>query len=157
MRRYLPTSLVAAGLAVAILAQGAFALPAKADPLPSAAEIQRFQERNSVLLDAHLAAMKAGLHLTDQQASLWPPFEAAIRDAAKSRSERWQQARDRMSAQERPAPLDRLSLMADHLEHNAGELRAVVTAGKPLYDSLDETQKKAFGPLMQEFKPRHRL
>jgi hypothetical protein len=47
--------------------------------------------------------------------------------------------------------------MADHLDHNASELRAVASAGKPLYDSLDDTQKRKFGPLMQEFKPKKHL
>jgi len=151
MRKLLTTSLAVAGLALSILAGGAVAGPASA---PSLAEIQSLQQRNAVLLDAHLAGMKAGLKLTDQQAALWPPFEASIRDAAKSRADRWLQTRERMSGAERPPVLERLTLMADHLDHNATELRAVAYAGKPLYDSLDDTQKHAFGPLMQEFKPK---
>jgi hypothetical protein len=48
-------------------------------------------------------------------------------------------------------------MMADHIEKTAAELRKVAEAGKPLYDSLTDTQKKEFGPLMREFKPRKRL
>jgi len=157
MRKFLPTALAIAGVGISIVAQGAFAAPANSAAMPSAAEIQSLQQRNAVLLDAHLAGMKAGLKLNDQQAALWPPFEAAIRDAAKSRADRWAQTRERMSAAEKPSPLERMTLMADHLDHNATELRAVADAGKPLYDSLDDTQKRAFGPLMQEFKPAKRM
>jgi hypothetical protein len=157
MRKPLATYFAIAGLSVSILALGALEGPANAASPPSVAEIQSIQQRNAVLLDAHLAAMKDGLKLTDPQAALWGPFEAAIRDAAKSRAERWLQARERMNGSERPAPLDRLDIMADHLDHNASELRAVASAGKPLYDSLDDTQKRKFGPLMQEFKPKKHL
>jgi hypothetical protein len=51
------------------------------------------QERQFVLLDAHLAGMKAGLKLNEQQAKNWPAFESAVRGAAKVRSDRWTQAR----------------------------------------------------------------
>jgi len=157
MRKLLSTSLAIAGLGISLLAHGASAAPASAGAMPSAAEIQSLQQRNAVLLDAHLAGMKAGLKLNDQQAALWPPFEAAIRDVAKARADRLAQTRDRMSAAEKPSPLERMTLMADHLDHNASELRSVVAAGQPLYDSLDDTQKRAFGPLMQEFKPKGRM
>jgi hypothetical protein len=51
------------------------------------------QERQFVLLDAHLAGMKVGLKLNEQQAKIWPAFESAVRGAAKARSDRWTQAR----------------------------------------------------------------
>jgi len=51
--------------------------------VPSAAEIQRIQERQSVLLEAHLAGTKEGLKVNDEQARNWPAFESAIRDAAR--------------------------------------------------------------------------
>jgi hypothetical protein len=122
--------------------------------LPSAAEIQRIQERQSVLLEAHLAGMKAGLKLNAEQAKNWPAFESAIRDAARARSDRWTQARERMAQGERPSPIERMTIMADHIEKTAADLRKVIDAAKPLYDSLDDAQKRDFGPLMREFKPK---
>jgi zinc resistance-associated protein len=148
---------VIAGLACTIPTMGAVAAPSYETTVPSLAEIAKIQQRQSVLLEAHLAAMKAGLKLSDDQAKTWEPFEAAIRDAAKARFDRWTQARERMSAAARPTPIERLSLMADHLQSNAEELRKVADAGKPLYDGLTDAQKLAFGPLMREFKPKHRL
>ena len=152
--------LLLACAAIAGLTGSAFA-PAVASSVansavPSAAEIQRIQERQSVLLEAHLAGMKAGLKLNDEQARNWPAFESAIRVAARARSDRWTQARDRMAQGERPSPIERMTIMADHIEKTAADLRKVVEASKPLYASLDDAQKREFGPLMREFRPRHK-
>ena len=49
-----------------------------------------------------------------------------------------------------------MTIMADHIEKTAADLRKVIEASKPLYASLDDTQKREFGPLMREFKPNHR-
>jgi len=89
MRKLLLVSAAIASLAASTFAPNAFATSGGDAALPSAAEIQRIQERQSVLLDAHLAGMKAGLKLNEEQAKNWPAFESAIRDAAKARSDRW--------------------------------------------------------------------
>ena len=153
MRKLLLASVAIAGLAGSTFVPGAFAASAD-NALPSAVEIQRIQERQSVLLDAHLAGMKAGLKLNAEQAKTWPAFESAIRDAAKARSDRWTQARQRMAQGERPSPIERMTIMADHIEKGAAELRKVIEASTPLYASLDDAQKRDFGPLMREFKAR---
>jgi zinc resistance-associated protein len=119
--------------------------------------MQAIQHQRSVQLDAHLVGMKAGLKLNDEQAKKWPPFEAAIRDAANARAERWGQVRDRMGTGARPSSIERMSIMADHLEKNAAELRKVVEASKPLYDDLTDAQKRDSGPLMRDFNPKQRL
>ena len=153
MRKLLLASAAIVGLAVSTFAPNAFAASGDHTAVPSAADIQRIQERQSVLLDAHLAGMKAALKLNEEQAKNWPAFESAIRDAAKARWERWTQARDRMAQGERPSPIERMTIMADHIEKTAADLRKVIEASKPLYASLDDTQKREFGPLMHEFKP----
>jgi zinc resistance-associated protein len=153
MRKLVLASVAIAGLAGSTFAPGAFAASAD-NALPSAAEIQHIQERQSVLLDAHLAGMKAGLKLNGEQAKTWPAFESAIRDAAKARSDRWTQARERMAQGERPSPIERMTIMADHIEKSAADLRKVIEASTPLYASLDDAQKRDFGPLMREFKPK---
>ena len=78
MRRLLFASFAVVGLASSTFASNAFAAPGDA---PDMAQIERLQERHALLLDAHLAAMKAGLKLTDEQAKNWPAFETAIREA----------------------------------------------------------------------------
>src|ERR1700678_3230520 len=93
MRKLVLASAMIGGLIGSSFTPEAFAAPGAYPALPSAVEIQRMQERQSVLLDAHLAGMKAGLKLNEQQAKNWPAFESAVRDAAKARSDRWTQAR----------------------------------------------------------------
>ncbi|MGD0723134.1 MAG: Spy/CpxP family protein refolding chaperone [Roseiarcus sp.] len=153
MRKLLFACVTVAGLATTTLAAPGFA----AYDGPDAAQLQRLQERHAQALDAHLAAMKAGLNLSADQEKNWLPFEAAIRDAEKARADRWRKAHDRMAQGERPSPIERMSIMAGHLEKMAAQLQAVADAGKPLYDSLSEVQKRDFVPLMREFRlGRHR-
>jgi hypothetical protein len=49
-----------------------------------------------------------------------------------------------------------MTMVADHIEKTAAELRKVIDASEPLYDSLADDQKRDFGPLMREFKVRDR-
>ncbi len=156
MRKFLLASVAIAGLAGSTFAVNAFAAPGDQPTAPNAAVMQRLQERQAVMLDAHLAAMKAGLKLTDEQAKSWPAFEAAIRDAEKARADRWRQAQDRMSQGERPSPIERMTMMSEHLQKMGEQLKVVADAAKPLYDSLTDAQKRDFGPLMSEFKLRGR-
>jgi hypothetical protein len=130
MRKLLLVSAAIASLAASTFAPNAFATSGGDAALPSAAEIQRIQERQSVLLDAHLAGMKASLKLNEEQAKNWPAFESAIRDAAKARLDRWAQARERMAQGERPSPIERMTIMADHIEKSATDLRKVIDAGQ---------------------------
>ena len=152
MRKFLFASVALAGLASSTFALNAFAAPGDTPTGPDAATMQRMQERQAVMLDAHLAAMKAGLKLTDEQAKNWPAFETAIRDMEKARADRWRQARERMASGERPSPIERMTMMSEHLQKTAEQLKAVADAGKPLYDSLTDAQKRDFGPLMRDFK-----
>jgi hypothetical protein len=154
MRKFLLASVAIAGLASSTFALNAFAAPGDQPTAPNAAAIQRLQERQAVMLDAHLAAMKAGLKLTDEQATNWPAFESAIRDAEKARADRWRQAQERMSQGERPSPIERMTIMSEHLQKMGEQLKAVAVAAKPLYDSLTDAQKSDFGPLMRDFKLR---
>ena len=156
MRKFLFASVALAGLAASTFALNAFAAPGDGPTGPDAATMQRMQERQAVMLDAHLAAMKAGLKLTDEQAKNWPAFETAIRAAEKARADRWLQVHERMSQGERPSPIERMTMMSEHLQKTAEQLKAVADAGKPLYDSLTDAQKGDFGPLMRGFKLRGR-
>ena len=152
MRKLLLASVAIVGLAGSTFALNAVAAPGDQPTAPNAAAIQRFQERQAVMLDAHLAAMKAGLKLTDEQAKNWPAFESAIRDAEKARADRWRQVQDRMSQGERPSPIERMTIMSEHLQKMGEQIKAVADAAKPLYDSLTDAQKRDFGPLMRDFK-----
>ena len=59
-------------------------------------QMQHWAADHEALLDARLAGLKAGLKPPPDQEKLWPPFETAVRDAAKMRMEHMKAMMDRM-------------------------------------------------------------
>lgn len=109
------------------------------------------QEDVAAFTDARIAALKAGLHLTPDQEKLWPAFETALRDIAKSRLER------RAARQNEPRPTDpveRLRREADALTNAGTTLKRLADAQAPLYGSLDDAQKHRFEALSHLLSPR---
>jgi len=152
MRKLVLTSFAAAF--VATLGVSHFALAAAGDPPPPPpppmGEMAPHLD-HGFMLDAKLAGMKAGLKLTADQEKLWGPFEAAVRDVAKTHEEDWRKMREMHEAEkpgERPSPIDHMMMMSDRLARDAAELKQVAEAAKPLFDSLDDGQKHHFGPLL---------
>lgn len=151
MRKFILASVAIAAVVGSTWGLSALAAPGDAPASPTAAETQHWREDHAAMLDAHLAGMKAGLKLTAEQEKNWPPFEAAIREAAKAREEGWRQMREHMSRAERPSLIEHMRLMSEHLEKMSTELKTLADAGAPLYDSLTDAQKRLFGPLLHEF------
>ncbi len=149
MKRIFVAALVAGSLSVPI-----FALAAEDDQQASHAEhMQQWAADRATMLDAKLAGMKAGLGLTTDQEKLWGPFESAVKDADKSRMDAMGQMM-RMHAQgERMSPIDHLEAMSDRLSQGATNVKKIADAAKPLYDSLDESQKHKFGMLGRMLMP----
>jgi hypothetical protein len=147
-------SLLVAALVAGSLSAPTFALAAEVDQQASRADhMQHWAADRETVLDAKLAGMKAGLGLTNDQEKLWSPFEAAVRDADKSRMDAMGQMM-RMRAQgERMSPVDRLEAMSDRLSQGATNVKKIAEAAKPLYDSLDESQKHKFGMLGRMLMP----
>src|ERR1700685_3422773 len=83
--------------------------------MPSPADITAFT-------DARIAALKAGLELTPDQAKNWPPFEQALRDMVQLRIARIQ-ARQSGDQQPPPSPFDRLSRRADNMSKASAALK----------------------------------
>jgi zinc resistance-associated protein len=92
--------------------------------------------------DARIAAIKAALKLTPAQEKNWPAVEQTLRDISKERIAR-REARG--AAGQRTDPTERLRGRADALTIRAANLRRLADAEKPLYQSLDEAQKRRFG------------
>ena len=141
MKRFLIVSLTAAALTGSVFATGA-ATAAPDDPAPRGAG-----EMRGFMLDAHLAGMKAALNLTPDQEKTWAPFESAVRDAAKARADERRAMREQFR-DERPSPIQRMTMMSDRLGKASTQIKAIADAAKPLYDGLDDTQKRHFGPLL---------
>jgi LTXXQ motif family protein len=138
-------------LAALALSTSGFALTAataQSDQQPSHAErMQHWAADRETLLDAKLAGMKAGLGLNADQEKLWAPFESAVKDAAKARMEAMQQMMQTRMQGERLSPVDRLDAVADRLAQGAADIKKIADAAKPLYASLDASQKEKFALL----------
>jgi zinc resistance-associated protein len=108
--------------------------------------------------DARIAALKAGLELTPDQAKNWPAFEQALREMAQLRLARMQarEARQQQGQnQAQTTPLDRLSRRADNMVKASAALKHIAETGTPLYMSLDDAQKQRFTKLARMLRPHH--
>ncbi len=133
------------------LANAAPAAPQQED------EHSRFSEEDrAAFTDAKIAGLKAGLKLTPAQEKNWPAVEAAIRDNAKARAARWAEWRENAKEPEgQRNVIEMLQRHAKMLETCAGELSKLSNAAKPLYDSLDDSQKRRFGMLLHAIGKHH--
>lgn len=149
---------------VLIVGKGAVAIAQDNSAPPSMHSMDQWAADHAALLDAELAGLKAGLKLTPDQEMLWAPFETAVREAAKLRMEHMHgmmERMDKMRSMDMGAdmnmdeghpmsPIDRLDMMATHLMQAGTALKKVADAAKPLYASLDNSQKRIFGFLARE-------
>ncbi len=110
----------------------------------SAADINAFA-------DARIAALKAGLELTPEQAKNWPAVESAMRDMAKQRADR---VAARQNAQKPADPIARLGQRAEAMEQRGAALKKLASAAAPLYQSLNDAQKHRFMVLARLAGPR---
>jgi hypothetical protein len=116
-------------------------------------EGQRWQlsaEDLRALGEARLAALKAGLMLTPEQARNWPAFEQAARDLDKLRSERRIALRNVLPSND---PVERLRRRAAAMSDTGAALKKLADATEPLYKSLDENQKHRFALLYRPTRP----
>lgn len=161
MRRVLPPI---AALTICAFSVCATAAPGDSPTAPGMDGMQQWAADHAALLDARLAGLKAGLKLTPDQEKLWPPFETAIRDSAKLRMEqmaammdRAQKMRDMMQRMDESRSMadmgqagqsvslfDRLEAMGQRMSDRGAALKKVAAAVKPLYASLDDSQKRLF-------------
>jgi zinc resistance-associated protein len=144
-----------------IVATAVFAIAGSASALAQ----QRFAERPfarlsaedlGAITDARVAALKAGLALTSDQAKNWPAFEQAYRNLAKLRSDRRLAARSQTQGSENETSVDRLQRRADRISQYGAALEDLAKAAQPLYQSLSDPQKRRFVMLSRVLQPRHR-
>jgi hypothetical protein len=143
---------VVAALAVSASAFGLTAA-AESDQPSRSERMQHWAADRETMLDAKLAGMKAGLQLTADQDKLWAPFESAVKGAAKARMDAMQQMMQTRGQGEQMSPIDHLEAMADRLTQGATDIKKIADAAKPLYASLDDSQKHKFGMLGRMLMP----
>ena len=115
----------------------------------------------SAFADARIAALKAGLRLNADQDKLWPPVETTLKELAGKQIERREEFRaqraerraerrdraDRDGRREQTNPIERLRKGADRMSEIGADLKKLADVTDPLYQSLDETQKRRFDAL----------
>jgi hypothetical protein len=141
---------VLAGVTVLALAGGSLVY-ARGDGGPHAHRWQLSDQDRGALADARIAALKAGLKLTPDQEKNWPALEQALQDRAKARSDR----RAARAQADRPSdPVERLRMRAERMSERGASLKQLADAAAPLYQSLDEGQKRRFAMLARLDGPR---
>jgi hypothetical protein len=143
--------IITAGATALMLVAGATAYAQQSPAGPDFGRRQQFSaEDRAAFLDARIAALHAGLRLTLEQEKAWPAFEQAYRDLAATRGGRTAGPRTEQS----PDPVQRAQRNADALAASSTALRRYAEAMAPLYQSLDDNQKRRFGILSRMERPR---
>ena len=125
-----------------------FPLPLRRRAIAQPTHAEQVQHWAEVGIDTQLKSMKTNLHLSADQDALWGPFEAAVKDGAKARVLALQKEQsDNLS------PMDRNLAKADRIAQGQATIETMVDAAKPLYASLDETQKHKFVTLGRMLVP----
>lgn len=111
-------------------------------------------EDRAALTDARIAGLKAGLKLTPAQEKNWPAVEAALRERAKLRADRFEQfrkAREQRGSDASPRGdlIESMRSRADNMATSAANLKKLTDAIDPLYKSLDDGQKQKFATLFR--------
>jgi hypothetical protein len=162
MRPLLRVSLTA--FAASCVAIPAAVAQSASPPPPEMHRRQQWAATPGARLDANLAGLKAGPNHTPDQEKLGGPYEAAVRAVADMRKEHMEEMMARMHDMragddmekeggefgEGMSPVERLDRLANRLSEAGAALKKVADAAKPLYDSLDEQQKRVFGFLSRE-------
>ncbi len=152
MKRYLLVPLAAVALCAPSFALTAAAADQSANA-PNMERMQHWAADREMVLDAKLAGMKAALKLNPDQEKLWGPFETAVQNGAKDRMNDIQQMMESRGQNERASPIDRLDTWANDLSKASSDVKQIADAAKPLYASLNETQKHDFTTLGRMLTP----
>jgi LTXXQ motif family protein len=119
---------------------------AQSDQKPTHAELA--QHWAEAAIDTQLKGMKTSLRLTTDQEKDWDSFESAVKDAEKARFIALQKEQSSGLT-----PMDRLNAKAERIAESQAGLEKIVEAAKPLYLSLDDTQKHKFITLGRTLVP----
>jgi hypothetical protein len=120
--------------AAALMLAGSCVAYAQQNPAHSATSRLPLADRASAV-DARIAALKASLKLTPDQEKNWPAYEAALRNLAKLRVERFQE-------QKSTDPVGLLRQRAADLGSASAALKQLADAEEPLLKSFDDAQKR---------------
>jgi hypothetical protein len=141
-----------AGTTILTIAGSTLASAQQPSPAERSHHVQLTADDIAAFTDARIAAFKTALKLTPDQEKNWPAVEQALRDISKERLAR------RAARGAAGQPIDateRLRDRADALTARAAALRRLADAEKPLYQSLDDAQKRRFSMALRFAARRH--
>ena len=150
MKKHLLIGFMAAALALPTIR------PVAAESVDAAAEAQALAphsaEDRATLVEARVAALKAGLKLTAAQEKHWDSLEKVLREVIAARTGR-QKAFQEKAAElhEKDEIIQGMKLGGKDLVARGEELQKVAEAATPLFDSLDAAQKHRFTLLLRSF------
>lgn len=152
MKRYVLTAVMAASLAFP------FARPVLAEPpaeaADAAAQAQQAEADRLTLIDARIAAVKAGLQLTPAQEKDWTNLEQVVRGVIAARAARQVAAiKEAAAFRETDDVVSGMRLAAKDFVARGEELQKVADAAAPLFASMDAAQKHRFATLLHSFAP----
>ena len=158
MKKHILAAATAALMVSPILSSTILADPREA-PDGAGTHHPRFSaEGFAVYTDTRIAALKSGLQLKPAQEKKWFALETALREQAKTHAARAAESRDK--AEEQHEHLDvieglrerakRLEARSVELQTIAAEFKSLADAAEPLYESLDDAQKRRFEPLLRK-------
>jgi zinc resistance-associated protein len=149
---------VVAAAAAVVLASGSVAMAQQfqgpGDRGDRGQAFQRWQptaEDIEAFADARIAGMKAGLRLNGEQDKNWPAFEQAYRGLAKQRAERFARRDDQRAGD--GDIVQRMQRRAEIMTQRAAGFKQLADAAVPLYQSLDDNQKRRFTLLARMLRP----
>ena len=132
-------TMLAAGVAAAALSASGFTITAAAQSDQQPTHAEQVQHWAEAALDAQLKGMKTSLRLTADQQDDWGAFESTVKDTAAARVVALQKEQG-----SNLSPMDRNSATAERVAQREADFEKIVEAAKPLYASLDDTQKHKF-------------
>jgi LTXXQ motif family protein len=149
MKKYILVAVTAAFLAWPNLSSSVLAAPPEAAEPYGTYHPQFSPEDFAAFTDARIAALKTGLKLTPVQEKNWPALETALREQAAARAARMAEWREKAKEpREHRSAIEGLQERAKRLSARSTEMEKLAEAAKPLYDSLDDAQKRRFKPLL---------
>ena len=146
-------TLAAAGATALTLTAGASVYAQQSPAGPDFGPRRQFStEDRAAFLDARISALHTGLRLSAEQEKAWPAFEQAYRDLTAARGDRSVGPRTEESLD----PGQRAQRAADTLAARSAALKHYADAVTPLYQSLDDNQKRRFAVLSRMERSRFR-
>ena len=158
MKKHILIAAIAALLVLPNLSSTILADPPEA-PDDAGTHHPRFSAEDfAAFTDARIAALKSGLQLKPTQEKKWFALETVLREQAKTHAARAAESREKAEEpHEHHDVIEGLREQAKQLEANSVELETIAVevkkladAAEPLYESLDDAQKRRFEPLLRK-------